>query len=103
MSVPADVVDVHVSGDHQVDGVRGETRGGQPVQQRGLQVVGVGYLPGLVVADAGVDQDALAVHLDREDVNVHREGCAVGEVGLQPGVVQVFCCGIGQQPLTGCR
>jgi hypothetical protein len=90
--VPADVVDVQVRVDHQVDVAGLHAGRGEVVQEAGVEAAphrGVG--PVLVVADAGVDEDGAAPAaqqpgLDRR-VAVFR--LRVPEVGGEPAAVLV--------------
>ena len=83
--VPADVVDVQVGADHLGDRFRRVARCGQVRKERQLQVVPVGAVAHLVVADAGVDRDAVIADVDHEALDAHQEVAVVAdEVGTEP-------------------
>ena len=85
--VPADVVDVQVRAQHRVDRLRREARGCHLVEKRTVQLIPHRDGARLVVADAGIDDDAPAFGLDHERVHRREESAvAVREVRPQPGI-----------------
>ena len=85
--VPADVVDVQVRAQHRIDRLARESGRGQVFEEPPLPVVPGRDTPVLlVVAEAGVDDDAPPGRLDHEGVDAHLEAAfRVGEVRHQPG------------------
>ena len=81
------MIDVEMRAQHRVDRLARIAGGGEIGQERSLQVVPGRDAPVLlVVAEAGVDDDAPVRRLDHQRVDAHLEAAAlVGEMRLQPG------------------
>ncbi len=103
--VPADVIGVQMGEEDQVHRLRGEAGRRQPLEIVRVEVVPGGVGPGFAVADAGVDEEAHALHLQREAVRGQAQVTVlVGEVRPQPGGLgQHVRGGLGQQPPAGRR
>ena len=83
--VPADVVDVQVGAHDGVDRFGREPGRGQVGEKRTLEVREEGVDAGLVVAEAGIDDDAPARRFDDERLDAQPEvPGVVGEVRTQP-------------------
>src|ERR1039458_222676 len=83
--VPPDMVHVQMRADDAIDLVARVTRFSQVAQKRQLQIAPRRVRTNLLVADAGIDDDALALRFDHQRVNAPA-GLArfVGEGGIEP-------------------
>src|ERR1035437_2822201 len=83
--VPPDMVHVQMRADDAIDLVARVTRFSQVAQKRQLQIAPRRVRTNLLVADAGVDDDALTLRLDHQRVDAHAElALFVGEGGIEP-------------------
>ena len=81
------MIDMQMRAQHRVDRLAREARSREIGEKRPLQIVpGRDAAALLVVAEAGIDDDAPLRRLDDQRVNAHLEPPAlVGEMRLQPG------------------
>ena len=84
--VPADMIDMQVGAHHRVDRFTREAGLRQVAKERSLQVVPAGKRPILlVIAKAGINDDAPRWRLDDQRVDAHLEPpFVIHEVGLHP-------------------
>src|SRR6185312_13055279 len=70
--VPADMVDMQMRAQHDVDGIRRKARGGELFQERIVAVVPGRHVAALlVVAEPGVDHDTMLRRLHDQGVDRH--------------------------------
>jgi hypothetical protein len=95
--VPADMIDMQVGAHHHVDLVGLDARCLQPLEVLRLHQMPLGPMRArLVVADAGVDQDALAAHRQKPamDAELQRIRGLLVVVGHQPVAVMLHHLGL---------
>src|SRR5208282_4649842 len=102
--VPAHVVDVQMRADDAIDVVARVTGLFEVAQERQLQIAPCRVGTNLLIADAGVDDDALALRLDHQRVDAHAElALLVRESWIEPVgfLLDVVAGGVRQEPGAG--
>ena len=103
--VPADMIGVEMGAENGVDAVFGISRVGDVLEKRAGSIGPDGQGEFLVVAEAGVDEDALSLRFDNEGMDAADGFPALGdEMGHEPGdILEVFGDGIGQEEIHARR
>src|SRR5271156_1425679 len=102
--VPSDVIDVQMRADNAIDLVGAVSRFFQIAQKRQLEVAPHRVRSDLVVADAGIDDDAFSLRLDDQGMDTHPElALLVGKNRIEPVRFLLDVLGSGVRQYEGAR